>query len=163
MKMVEIQVPQKRISVRALPVWRITGLIIALFVWLLIIGGSIFVYIKGLSFWLVVVGFFVGLLITLLFTFLIPFIRWKRWRYEVRDQEIELQHGVFFMKKTLVPMIRVQHVDTVQGPILRKYDLATITIATAATVHQIPAIDLNEAEELRRAISQLARVAEEDV
>lgn len=161
--MVEIQVPQKRISVRALPVWRITGLIIALFVWLLIIGGSIFVYIKGLSFWLVVVGFFVGLLITLLFTFLIPFIRWKRWRYEVRDQEIELQHGVFFMKKTLVPMIRVQHVDTVQGPILRKYDLATITIATAATVHQIPAIDLNEAEELRRAISQLARVAEEDV
>ncbi|WP_370875722.1 PH domain-containing protein [Bacillus chungangensis] len=161
--MVEMQVPQKRISVRALPVWRITGLIIALFVWVLIIGGSIFVYMKELSFWLIVVGIFVGLLITLLFTYLIPFIRWKRWRYEVRDQEIELQHGVFFMKKTLVPMIRVQHVDTVQGPILRKYDLATITIATAATVHQIPAVDLNEAEEMRRAISQLARVAEEDV
>ncbi|MDQ0178103.1 membrane protein YdbS with pleckstrin-like domain [Bacillus chungangensis] len=159
----EMQVPQKRISVRALPVWRITGLIIALFVWVLIIGGSIFVYMKELSFWLIVVGIFVGLLITLLFTYLIPFIRWKRWRYEVRDQEIELQHGVFFMKKTLVPMIRVQHVDTVQGPILRKYDLATITIATAATVHQIPAVDLNEAEEMRRAISQLARVAEEDV
>ncbi|MFC3781388.1 PH domain-containing protein [Bacillus chungangensis] len=158
-----MQVPQKRISVRALPVWRITGLIIALFVWVLIIGGSIFVYMKELSFWLIVVGIFVGLLITLLFTYLIPFIRWKRWRYEVRDQEIELQHGVFFMKKTLVPMIRVQHVDTVQGPILRKYDLATITIATAATVHQIPAVDLNEAEEMRRAISQLARVAEEDV
>lgn len=161
--MVEMQVPQKRISVRALPVWRITGLIIALFVWVLIIGGSIFVYMKELSFWLIVVGIFVGLLITLLFTYLIPFIRWKRWRYEVRDQEIELQHGVFFMKKTLVPMIRVQHVDTVQGPILRKYDLATITIATAATVHQIPAVDLNEAEDMRRAISQLARVAEEDV
>lgn len=161
--MVESQVPRKRISVRALPVWRITGFIIALFVWLLIIGGSIFVFIKGFSFWWIAGGIVVGLVITLLFTYLIPLIRWKRWRYEVRDQEIELQHGVFFMKKTLVPMIRVQHVDTVQGPILRKYNLATITVATAATVHQIPAVDLHEAEELRRAISQLARVAEEDV
>lgn len=29
------------------------------------------------------------------------------------EQEIELQHGVFIIKRTLVPMIRVQHVDTV--------------------------------------------------
>ena len=32
-------------------------------------------------------------------------------------------------------MVRVQHVDTEQGPILRKYDLSSITISTAATSH----------------------------
>ncbi len=90
-------------------------------------------------------------------------MRWKRWRYEVREQEIELQHGVFIVKRTLVPMIRVQHVDTQQGPILRKYELATVTVSTAATIHEIPALQLEEAEELRVFISRLARVADEDV
>ncbi|MEH7523617.1 PH domain-containing protein, partial [Bacillus sp. JJ1503] len=89
--------------------------------------------------------------------------RWKRGRYEVRENEIELQHGVFVIKRTLVPMIRVQHVDTRQGPILRKYGLATVAISTAATVHEIPALDMDEAEELRFFISKLARVADEDV
>lgn len=92
-----------------------------------------------------------------------PALRWKRWRYEVRENEIELKNGLFVIKRTLVPMIRVQHVDTRQGPILRKYRLATVTISTAATVHEIPALDVDEAEELRFFISQLARAAENDV
>ena len=37
-------------------------------------------------------------------------------------------------------MIRVQHVDTVQGPILRKYQLASVIVNTAATAHEIPAL-----------------------
>ena len=94
---------------------------------------------------------------------LLPKLRWKRWRYEVREQEIELQHGVLIIKRTLIPMIRVQHVDTQQGPLLRKYQLSTVMISTAATVHEIPALDMHEAEELRRSISSLARVADEDV
>lgn len=57
----------------------------------------------------------------------------------------------------------MQHVDTHQGPILRKYKLATVTVSTAATVHEIPALDLEEAEELRFFISNLARVAVDDV
>ena len=86
-----------------------------------------------------------------------------RWRYEVRESEIELQHGIFIVKRTLIPMINVEHVDTAQGPILRKYNLAEITISTAATNHTIPALVMEEADELRSRISALARVAEEDV
>ena len=53
-----------------------------------------------------------------------PNIRWKIWRYEVREQEIEIQSGLFIVKRTLIPMVRVQHVDTEQGPILKKYDFS---------------------------------------
>ena len=98
-----------------------------------------------------------------LFIVLFPKIRWLRWRYEVRESEIELQHGLFIVKRTLIPMVRVQHVDTSQGPILRKYNLAGITISTAATNHTIPALVMEEADELRSRISALARVAEDDV
>ena len=102
-------------------------------------------------------------MIAYLLIYLFPKVRWMRWRYEVREQEIELQHGLFVVKRTLVPMVRVQHVDTEQGPILRKYDLASITISTAATNHTIPALITEEADELRGRISVLARVAEDDV
>ena len=60
-------------------------------------------------------------------------------------------------------MVRVQHVDTSQGPILKKYDLANISISTAATTHVIPMLVTEEADRLRARISELARVAEDDV
>ncbi len=81
----------------------------------------------------------------------------------MREEEIELEEGIFIKTRTLVPMIRVQHVDTNQGPILRKFKLASVVVHTAATAHEIPALEEDEAEELRFSISRLARVAEEDV
>ncbi|MGG0717838.1 PH domain-containing protein [Robertmurraya massiliosenegalensis] len=155
--------PQKRISERALPVWRITGAIYSFFM-LLLCGG-----ITGLTIsfdwpkWIIAIAVFIFLIFSYLIIFMFPTLRWKRWRYEVREQEIELQQGIIIVRRTLVPMIRVQHVDTQQGPILRKYKLATVNISTAATTHEIPALELEEAEELRVFISRLARVADEDV
>jgi len=158
-----IQQPAKRISELGLKVWRITAAIYSLILWSIAISIGVLVYVFDWSIWFTISAAGLVLLLTVMNVFVIPSIRWRRWRYEVREQEIELQHGVFIITRTLVPMVRVQHVDTVQGPILRKYDLASIQISTAATRHEIPAIDLQEAEELRHAISKLARVAEDDV
>ncbi|MEK4520566.1 PH domain-containing protein [Psychrobacillus sp. FSL W7-1457] len=155
--------PINRISVKGLRVWRIYGIIQTLVVLLLGIGTGVINYFTGNYIWLYIVAGAVVLLFGYLFIYLFPKVRWSRWRYEVRDQEIELQHGLFVVKRTLVPMVRVQHVDTEQGPILRKYDLSSITISTAATSHTIPALITEEADELRGRISVLARVAEEDV
>ncbi|MER2260438.1 MAG: PH domain-containing protein [Psychrobacillus sp.] len=155
--------PINRISIKGLRVWRIYGIIQTLVVLLLGVGTGVINYFTGDYIWLYIVAGAVVLLFGYLFIYLFPKVRWSRWRYEVRDQEIELQHGLFVVKRTLVPMVRVQHVDTEQGPILRKYDLAAITISTAATSHTIPALITEEADELRGRISVLARVAEEDV
>ncbi|WP_062106607.1 PH domain-containing protein [Bacillus niameyensis] len=161
----ESKQPRKMISKRGLKVWRISGGILSLVLWIILIAFIAIAYFFDWAAWIWIglIGIVLVLLFTLLMTWIIPGIRWRRWRYEVREQEIELQHGVFVITRTLVPMVRVQHVDTVQGPILRKYKLATIQISTAATQHEIPAVDLEEAEEMRHAISRLARVAEEDV
>ncbi|UXH42698.1 PH domain-containing protein [Rossellomorea vietnamensis] len=155
--------PQKRISPMALKVWKIYGVLESLIVAALAVGAIVLTYIFDWSHWVTVIAVGVVILFTYLFVFLLPTIKWKRWRYEVREQEIELQRGILIVKRTLVPMVRVQHVDTVQGPILKKYGLSTITISTAANVHEIPALDMEEADELRNSISQLARVAEDDV
>lgn len=155
--------PQKRISAKALTVWKISGAIKIVISWILA-GVAIFLlHIFNGPFWLSVLLIGIELISTYLFIFLLPSIKWRRWRYEVRDEEIELQEGIFIVKRTLIPMIRVQHVDTVQGPILRKYQLASVIINTAATSHEIPALEESEAEVLRHFISNLARVAVEDV
>ncbi|WP_338752864.1 PH domain-containing protein [Bacillus sp. FJAT-52991] len=155
--------PRKRISKKALTVWRISGIINTLIVWLLLIGGGVFTFMKDGPLWVIGVLVLTGVLTIYLCVYLLPKLRWNRWRYDVREQEIELQHGVVITRRTLIPMIRVQHVDTEQGPILRKYGLAGITISTAATIHEIPAVEMEEAEEMRKMISALARVATEDV
>ncbi|WP_033543548.1 PH domain-containing protein [Planococcus sp. CAU13] len=155
--------PKNRISRKGLTVWRLYGIIETAVFALLAIGAGVLTYFLDWPVWLYAVYAGVLLLFAFLFIFLFPKIRWQRWRYEVREQEIELQHGLFIVKRTLVPMVRVQHVDTEQGPILRRYDLAEITISTAATTHTIPALITSEADELRGMISALARVAEDDV
>lgn len=155
--------PQKRISNKALSVWRISGAITSVIL-LMVAGGVIWLsYVFSWPIWVVIAAFAASILHVYLYVYLFPLLRWKRWRYEVREQEIELQQGVFVVKRTLVPMIRVQHVDTRQGPLLKKYGLATVDVSTAATVHEIPALPVEEAEELRQFISRLARVADEDV
>lgn len=155
--------PQKRISQKALTVWRINGGIVSFF--LLLLAGSILTLtiIFDWPIWICIIGIIIVILTIYFEIILFPPLRWRRWRYEVREKEIELQQGIFIIKRTLIPMVRVQHVDTKQGPILRKYNLASVAISTAATVHEIPALDLEEAEELRISISMLARVADEDV
>lgn len=155
--------PQNRISEKGLKVWRISGMIHSIFSLLVtcaIIGLTIFF---DWPIWIIPIALLLFVIEAYLVIIFFPTLRWKRWRYEVRENELEIQHGVFIIKRTLIPMIRVQHVDTRQGPILRKYQLATVAVSTAATVHEIPALEVNEAEELRFFISKLARVADEDV
>jgi uncharacterized protein len=155
--------PVNRISEKGLRVWRLYGIMQTIIVFLLAVGTGVLTYIYEWPWWIYGVAAGVVIIYAYLFIVLFPKIRWMRWRYEVRESEIELQHGLFIVKRTLIPMVRVQHVDTSQGPILRKYNLAGITISTAATNHTIPALVMEEADELRSRISVLARVAEDDV
>ena len=158
-----VLVPQKRISEKALTVWRISASINVIISWILAAVVIFILHKFNVPYWISVILIAIELIFTYLNIFLFPALKWRRWRYDVRDEEIELQEGIFIVKRTLIPMIRVQHVDTVQGPILRKYHLASVIVNTAATAHKIPALEESEAEELRHYISTLARVADEDV
>ena len=91
----------------------------------------------------------------------VPELRWARWRYEVRDEEIDLRHGTVRITRTLVPMLRVQHVDTTQGPLDQALGLATVVVHTAAGTTTIPALDEGHAARLRDRIATLARSADE--
>lgn len=156
--------PRNRLSEKAIMVWRFTGIISSL-ITLSFLSALVIILSIILEWypWLISLACLTILVYAYLVIVLLPKLRWRRWRYEVREDEVEIQQGVIIVKKTLIPMIRVQHVDMKQGPFLRKYNLATIVISTAATTHEIPALEMSEAEEIRQFISNKVKVAEEDV
>jgi membrane protein YdbS with pleckstrin-like domain len=95
-------------------------------------------------------------------TWLIPRLRWSRWRWDVRDEGIDIQHGTLAINRTLVPWIRVQHVDTQRGLFEQAFGLSTVVVHTAAGSHTIPLLPAPEADELRARIAGLARTEEEE-
>jgi len=91
----------------------------------------------------------------------IPRLRWRRWRYEVREDEIDLRAGLWTVRRTLVPIRRVQHVDTESGLLQTFFDLASVTFHTAAGATAIPALKRSEAERVRGRVAELARTRDD--
>ncbi|MCC5913013.1 MAG: PH domain-containing protein [Balneolaceae bacterium] len=155
--------PFHKLTPRAIRVWQLGNAVGNLFFF-----GIPLVYtgvfgMSGFHFWVVAGSTTVIFILWLLSIVLFPYLSWKRWRYSVDSNEIDLKRGVLVHTRTLIPLSRVQHVDTRQGPFLRWYKLATVTISTAATTHEIPALDEVIADRVRNKISTYARLAEEDV
>ena len=155
--------PKYKIPAKGITVWRIYGVFQTLFLALLAGGTSALAYYFEGPFYLHLIGWAIVIAALIFLIWLFPNIRHRIWRYEVREQEIEIQSGLFIVTRTLIPMVRVQHVDTEQGPILKRYGLSNISISSAATTHTIPFLEMEEADGLRARISELARVAGDDV
>lgn len=155
--------PQHRLDPSALKYWKWDGLISSLFWWIVPLAYFLAGFIWNRPLWVLGLLIAACVFITFLKIIIYPRITWARWRYDVSDQEIDLLYGRLIRKRTIIPMVRVQHVDTKQGPLMKRFALAAVTISTAAGSHEIPALAEEVADELRDRISVLARVVEEDV
>ena len=87
-----------------------------------------------------------------------PAWRYRYWRYEIREDEVDLQHGFVVKTRQLVPMSRIQHVDTRQGPLQQRFGLASVVFFTAAGSMEIPALSRERAAGVRNRIAELAKV-----
>ncbi|WP_138755181.1 PH domain-containing protein [Paenibacillus sinopodophylli] len=108
------------------------------------------------------IALFICAVSLVLFTWIFPQITYKRFQYELFENELEIQSGLVFISNVLIPMVRVQHVELESGPLMRKYDLASVSVVTAATTHKISGLKLGEAQQLKLRIGSLAKVDEQD-
>ena len=156
-----IPLPEEIISKKAVHVWRISSTLSHL-ITLLILAGILFMqnYYDWAS-WIATIIYVIAgyvLIQTIYRVFIYPVYMQRTWRYRIDPEYIQLKYGALEQVHLLVPMIKVLHVSTTQGPILRKYGLATIKIGTTASSHEIPALPIQVAEELREKIAILAKV-----
>jgi uncharacterized protein len=87
----------------------------------------------------------------------LPGVRYRRWRYALREQDLWIRRGVVWVTVTVIPYARLQFVDTRQGPLERLYGLAQLVVHTAApgTSGRLPGLDATQAQRLRERLSEV--------
>ena len=148
--------PAERLDPRAITLWRITGLLNAL---PLLVGagfaGWVLMRFGNFTFLVAILPVLAVLVLGVVVVGVAPGLRWRRWRYEIRPDEIDLQRGILWVERTLVPLARIQHVDTRQGPLQRRFGLSTVVFFTAAGPNHIPELSTPVAAEVRERIAVL--------
>ena len=159
--------PSNQLNPKIKSVWRLSGAIWIIIAFLCCTLPFVFVgIVDPYESWAFVVAgieviFFLALFI--LCVFILPPIRYARWRYELSEDFIDIALGIVWRKRFIIPFIRVQNTDTQQGPVLRMFGLSSVTVSTAAGSHSIPGLDNESAEQLRDRAAELARIAREDI
>ena len=91
-------------------------------------------------------------------------LQYRAWAFRVRTDSLFMQRGVVRHVETVVPYVRIQHVDTSRGPIERALGLSTVVVYTAGSRGadvSIPGLTPEEASDLQQTIKELAIAAEE--
>ena len=148
--------PAERLDPRAIKLWRLTGVINLL---PLLVGAGVAGWaLSRFGDYSLLVAVLPALVILVLGSMTVgvaPGLRWRMWRYEIRPDEIDLQRGIWWIERTLVPLARIQHVDTRQGPLQRRFGLSTVVFYTAAGPNQIPELSTAVAAGVRDRIAEL--------
>lgn len=160
--------PQYQLDPRIKAVWRISDVIVITLIALCVALVGIVAWLAdadthswlGIYMLICLVVWAVAIVVDLVA--ITPF-RYARWRYQLFPDFLEIKNGIIWRKHFVVPFIRVQNTDTKQGPVLRAFGLASVTVATAAGAMEIPGLRADEANEVRDRAAELARVAREDV
>ncbi len=151
--------PHEQLSDRAVAYWRVSLLLRVVPVGVVVtVLAVVLPWFPDVVRVLAVVGIWIAAVVEVV---LLPPIRRRIWWFAIGDEEVDLHHGLLTITRTVVPMVRVQHVDLHRNALADRFGLAEIELHTAAGSLTIPALDRGQAERIRRQVAILARVPDE--
>jgi len=138
------------------------------FPWLLQVTVVVFVLSVGLFFG-VIIDVFPSSVFALSVVFealgvVYMFYRFNNWSFELRDDHLFLDHGVFKRTRSMVPYVRVQHIDTQRGPVYRLFGLSKVVVYTAGSKGAdvtIPGLSIGDASRVQEKLRDLAIESED--
>ena len=90
----------------------------------------------------------------------LPERTYRRLRYRLTDRLLQVLRGWMFHTDTVVPLVRVQHLDVVRGPLEKMFGTATLVVHTAGTLNStvtVPGLAPDRAAEIRDVIRKHVR------
>jgi uncharacterized protein len=84
--------------------------------------------------------------------FVWPSLAWARFHWRLDQDALRIRQGVILRQETAIPLSRIQHVDTREGPLEQLFGLARVLVWTASGPSPeggIPGLDAVEARALR--------------
>jgi membrane protein YdbS with pleckstrin-like domain len=100
------------------------------------------------------------LLIGLAVVAIAPTRIYRRLRYRLGDRLLQVVRGWLFHVDTVVPLVRVQHLDVVRGPFDKMFGTASLVVHTAGTHNSIvtvPGLTPGRASAMRDIIREQVR------
>ena len=85
---------------------------------------------------------------------------YRRLRYRLTERLLQVVRGWMFHSDTIVPFVRVQHLDVTRGPVEKLFGTSTLVVHTAGThnsVVTLPGLDPDRAAEIRDVIREHIR------
>jgi len=152
---VALREPAHQVSPRAVTYWRIGALISLVIEWAI----ALVVYFVALPEhpWWATLLLVVLLAVPVGYAVVMPALRYRIHRWEVTDTAIHTRSGWLSIDTRIAPLSRVQTVDSKQGPLMRPFGLASLTVTTASAAGPIT-IDCLDAELARELVARLTEI-----
>ena len=129
-----------------------------LFFWAPVCGLGALGLAMALPFWVALATGTCWFLLMFIYSVWYPSFAFERWGYALRNEELIIGRGVLFRSITAIPLGRIQHVDTRQGPLEQWMGLARLQVYTASGMGAdgvIPGLTVLNAEQLRDDLLQI--------
>lgn len=84
---------------------------------------------------------------------------YRRHRWELTDEAVYSVGGWITRHWYIIPITRIQTVETTRTPLERRFGLATVTITTASAEGPVSLIGLDH-EDARHLVADLARITD---
>jgi membrane protein YdbS with pleckstrin-like domain len=140
----------RHVDPNTVPVWRWHGLLVALLPALTLSGIAL-----GRGSPAFVGGLVAYAAFATVCVWRLPGAYYRALRFGVDEHGITIQRGILWRSKIALPRIRVQHTDVSQGPLQRRYGVATLKLYTAGSRYtkiELPGLEHDDAIALRDAL-----------
>ena len=77
-----------------------------------------------------------------------PVLRFKRYKYLITPDRVEIICGVFFVSRTVVPINRIHQINVSRGPLDASFGVAKVSVVTAGSTAVLRFLDEDKAQEL---------------
>ncbi len=85
--------------------------------------------------------------------------RYELWSFEIKEDHVYIEKGVLVKIKSMIPFVRIQHVDSRRGILDRLFGLSRVVIFTAGSRGAdvvIPGLKPERAEEIQEHLKEVA-------
>lgn len=140
-------------SPKAIKLMRITSVLTTFFL-LVVPAAAAAIFARDALRWggLVLVG--VAVVLSVLYTLIAPPIRFKRYRYLIAKDRIEIIEGLLFIRRTIVPIDRIYQIDIRKGPLDNAVGVAKVMVTTAGSSAAFRFLEPEAADEIALYINE---------
>ncbi|MBQ5825272.1 MAG: PH domain-containing protein [Clostridia bacterium] len=98
-----------------------------------------------------------GAAVAVLWAVFFPMLRFKRYKYLITEDRVEIVCGVLFVSRTVVPINRIHQINVVRGPLDSTFGVAKVSVITAGSTAVLRFLEEDEAQELALHLNERVR------